>query len=804
LKDIGMTYEELKAKREMGGDYVEEGTEVELCHDGDGVRIKETVDHALEIAKAFAESVEESRLISIAATTEARSETELFDIASGDLLEKESILCDAKEALQEVIKHSADLKEAAEKALADARINREYADNAQSRVESVTALLNKSHNQAMSSETVANTADTEAKISEQRAADAESRAKKARDNAEEDRKKSEHESKLEEDLEAQLTSAMTQLNKARKSVQAAREKANDAVSKADKLTEEISFIKSASKHHAHSASFDDEKSIVSLVDERKVCMNQMEDAFSDKLSREADTRQLSALIEELSRKLKVQAKTAAAARRQADHSLAVADQMEEHALEEREAANLRCIAREKAKLSVKRSDDVMHSTESQLAEAQRAASEAHQLAVSSRENAERLSQELENIQDPSSLKKAVQSAQDERDAVYSMYESAKYSKEKADQRAAEAKQAYEKDCIRLKAMEREAMADLLNKESAEQAEVLTMNACENANALSDLLRSLTQKYNNAEALATEKSGALEIATRYKDKKIRVQPLSSELSNLTFFHSCKHKSWEKSSTLHICSMHSIPETRVVEHAEKGKAMWSQWVQFSKNHITRTFPQSSTRNYNPLLPWALGCQCVSMNFIRNQFMLLNDGRFRENGNQGYVLKPEYLCRNALDESAIDDAMNCKHPRMVKVQVLSGYCIPKSEETALSGSHASQKRSISPFVKMTMFDGSPATFLKPPTHSTAVIKGNGLNPVWNDKERAFACLNPSVGMLLFAVYDHCDVSKSDLFIGASAIPVSCLRKGYRSVSLYDSNNMRSGAMRFASLLIKIKIEA
>jgi phosphatidylinositol phospholipase C delta len=164
---------------------------------------------------------------------------------------------------------------------------------------------------------------------------------------------------------------------------------------------------------------------------------------------------------------------------------------------------------------------------------------------------------------------------------------------------------------------------------------------------------------------------------------------------------------------------------------------------------------------------------------------------------------LCRNSLDESAVDGAMNCKHPRTITVRVLSGYCIPKSEESGSASHHSSQKRSISPFVRVTLFDGSPATFLKPPTHSTEVIQGNGLNPVWNDKEETFACLNPSVGMLLFAVYDYCDVSKSDLFIGASAIPVSCLREGYRSVSLFDSHNMRSSAMRFASLFIKVKIE-
>ena len=166
LRDIGMSYEQLKVKRETGGhNTVEEGTEVELCQDGDGIRVKESVDHALEMTKAYAETVEESRLLSNAAAAEARSESELFDIARAELLERETLLSDAKEALQDVIKHNADLKDAAARALSEARTSREYADNAQNRVASVKALLDKSQNQATSLETVANTADTEAKIS---------------------------------------------------------------------------------------------------------------------------------------------------------------------------------------------------------------------------------------------------------------------------------------------------------------------------------------------------------------------------------------------------------------------------------------------------------------------------------------------------------------------------------------------------------------------------------------------------------------------------------------------------------------
>lgn len=124
---------------------------------------------------------------------------------------------------------------------------------------------------------------------------------------------------------------MAELSKATKSVQQARERANNAASKADMLTDQISLMKSASRRHdvSHSASFDDEQSIVSLIDEREVCIGTMDKAFSDRLTREAKTRQLSTLIEDLSRKLKLQAKAAASARRQADHSMSMADQMEE-------------------------------------------------------------------------------------------------------------------------------------------------------------------------------------------------------------------------------------------------------------------------------------------------------------------------------------------------------------------------------------------------------------------------------------------------------------------------------------------
>ena len=58
------------------------------------------------------------------------------------------------------------------------------------------------------------------------------------------------------------------------------------------------------------------------------------------------------MIDNLQRKDHLQAKVTAFARRQADHSMPIVDQLEEHAIEERQVADLRQAACVKAKIGV--------------------------------------------------------------------------------------------------------------------------------------------------------------------------------------------------------------------------------------------------------------------------------------------------------------------------------------------------------------------------------------------------------------------------------------------------------------------
>jgi phosphatidylinositol phospholipase C, delta len=56
-----------------------------------------------------------------------------------------------------------------------------------------------------------------------------------------------------------------------------------------------------------------------------------------------------------------------------------------------------------------------------------------------------------------------------------------------------------------------------------------------------------------------------------------------------------------------------------------------------------------------------------------MLLNYGRFEDNGSCGYVLKPEFM-RDPNSTFDPDGSFPAEQSRTLKVRVISGYLLPK----------------------------------------------------------------------------------------------------------------------------------
>ena len=274
----------------------------------------------------------------------------------------------------------------------------------------------------------------------------------------------------------------------------------------------------------------------------------------------------------------------------------------------------------------------------------------------------------------------------------------------------------------------------------------------------------------------------------KDKNAKPPKIVPELAAMTLFHGTKWKDFDKSIEQPQSSMHSIGETKITKIIAKSPKNATLWRKYNSQHMTRTYPAGTrlnSSNYNPTLAWAMGSQLVALNFQTHDTpLLLNDGRFRQNGNCGYVLKPKAIMGGPKEPS-----------KTVKIKILSGHCLPKPAGNKYG-------ETIDPLVKVELHDVKRSegkeeyinTF-----HLTSVIDDNGFCPVWNDKGKEFQVENPAVAMFQFSLLDK-DLVGDDK-VACATIPVSCLRQGWRSVQLYDHRNTRTGAFRFATLLVEIE---
>ncbi|CAN0057558.1 unnamed protein product, partial [Laminaria digitata] len=71
---------------------------------------------------------------------------------------------------------------------------------------------------------------------------------------------------------------------------------------------------------------------------------------------------------------------------------------------------------------------------------------------------------------------------------------------------------------------------------------------------------------------------------------------------------------------------------------------EWVLYNARNMSRIYPGGTrvdSSNYDPVPSWNVGSQIVALNYqTPGVSMRLNDGKFRDNGGCGYLLKPSCL--------------------------------------------------------------------------------------------------------------------------------------------------------------------
>ena len=505
-------------------------------------------------------------------------------------------------------------------------------------------------------------------------------------------------------------------------------------------------------------------------------------------------------FDEIAHKLRIQSKRAVSARKQADQSAAISEQNAEIADEERDAAEMCAVASENAESCVQKYEAHCATMEKELSLTGRAAIEAEDTASKIKVKAEQLASEAEAAKDLTLFQNAVREKKSQVENCKKVYGTKAAEKKTADAKATEAKKVLLTCSDVYYRAKLDANAEKHRMNARKQMESNAVKAYHRAIRLRKEAQACRDEAMLARSVAGDKAAAERHARDYRMKKAIVRPFAPALAELTLLNGTKFKYWEKSLALPYQCMHSLSEGKILHLMQKQDEMVEQqWIEFNKNHMCRAFPsrrqefRETSKNFNPVLPWSVGCQFVAINHqVCDAFVLVNDGRFRVNGSSGYVLKPSHLTelKGQNVSTAIGETEVMK-PETWNIKILSGYNIPKPKKKQLCGF-------VNPRVRIAVYDKS---LVPPSVHLTTTVKNNILNPIWNEREGSkFTVKDPTTAVILISVWDHDEASGNDEFIAASSLPISCMREGYRSVALFDFFHLRCGAHSTAALLVKV----
>jgi len=181
-------------------------------------------------------------------------------------------------------------------------------------------------------------------------------------------------------------------------------------------------------------------------------------------------------------------------------------------------------------------------------------------------------------------------------------------------------------------------------------------------------------------------------------------------------------------------------------------------------------------------------VALNYqTHDKHVIINEGKFRDNGGCGYILKPTIL-RNPstpFDPDQLRTFVPTSKIRKLKIEVINARNLPKpfpKQEKQKPKSFISKFKTagstptfVDPFVRIKVV-GVPCDCKKV---KTSKVNDNGFNPEWMEMFE-FDFMMSEMDVIVFTVYSQEGVGRSKLaYISA---PVETLTDGYRILELLD----------------------
>ncbi|KAJ0016050.1 hypothetical protein NQD34_014340 [Periophthalmus magnuspinnatus] len=275
--------------------------------------------------------------------------------------------------------------------------------------------------------------------------------------------------------------------------------------------------------------------------------------------------------------------------------------------------------------------------------------------------------------------------------------------------------------------------------------------------------------------------------RSKTQRPAASKLSPELSELVLYtRSVPFKGFDQAARdpeSHVSSFSESEALRLIK--ETGM----HFVRHNSHQLSRIYPSGQrlqSSNYNPQDMWNGGCHMVALNFqTPGEQMDLNRGRFLQNGQCGYILKPPFMCQPDTTFNPENVGGGPGHKPFL-LTIISAQQLPKPEWDKPTSI-------VDPQVWVEIH-GLPIDNNK---KKTTYVENNGFNPRW-DCTFNFTVHAPDLALVRFMVEDH-DYTSANDFLGQFTLPFMSLRTGYRHVRLLKSDG---SSLSPASLFIHAKI--
>ncbi|XP_023302530.2 1-phosphatidylinositol 4,5-bisphosphate phosphodiesterase gamma-1 [Lucilia cuprina] len=273
----------------------------------------------------------------------------------------------------------------------------------------------------------------------------------------------------------------------------------------------------------------------------------------------------------------------------------------------------------------------------------------------------------------------------------------------------------------------------------------------------------------ANQLATER--------RKKERSARVAKEMSDL--IIYFRSVpfREHSWV------FYEMSSFPETKAEKQFLQQNT--TLFLAYHRHQISRVYPKGQrldSSNFNPVPFWNVGSQMIALNYqTGDKAMQLNQAKFRDNAQCGYLLKPKFMLAEGFDPNS-PLSISILEEKQVTIRIIAARHLFRAGKCN------------NPLVVVEIAGASFDTGVK---HRTKVCE-NGFNPVWNESCE-FSVRNPYFAILRFEIQDE-DMFAETHFIAQACYPLNCIRTGYRSVIL---RNKFSEELELASLLVYVDIK-